>query len=276
MRLNRLLIKVGTRSAAPIETIAADGRKWPFSEIWSSFNQRKACNPRSKTSAFPVARPLRIKACASFALSYDSSSSNQHQSGFAFVPQKLHEPAGQRVARLIDKTVSAQSPQVFMDSDQAESPDRGEVNSVKAGKARAKNCPAIIWKLLKGDRPTVRRRAPTTLALGNLPILGDPATAIKAHVIVEAIRFKIERVMKERAAGGGQVRSARDLRPIRRAGPARMKARALSSVQYPFGEIRHTENGVLEDACENGHRDKMISSSMSGVPGSLVERLSGK
>ena len=31
---------------------------------------------------------------------------------------------------------------------------RGEVNSVKAGNASAKSCPAIIWKLRIGERPT--------------------------------------------------------------------------------------------------------------------------
>ena len=73
--------------------------------------------------------------------------------------EKFHEPAGECIASLIDEAVAAQSPQVFMDADQAEGPGPGEVNSVNAGNACANSCPAIIWKLRNGDRPTPTPRA---------------------------------------------------------------------------------------------------------------------
>src|SRR5580658_424924 len=36
--------------------------------------------------------------------------------------EKLHEPEGEFIASLFDEAVSAQSPQIFMDTDQAEGP----------------------------------------------------------------------------------------------------------------------------------------------------------
>ena len=40
---------------------------------------------------------------------------------------------------------------------------RGDVNSVSAGNASAKSCPAIIWKLRNGERPTPMPSAQSAL-----------------------------------------------------------------------------------------------------------------
>ena len=41
-----------------------------------------------------------------------------------------------------------------MDADKAESPRPRRGESGQRGHASAKSCPAIIWKLRKGERPT--------------------------------------------------------------------------------------------------------------------------
>ena len=53
---------------------------------------------------------------------------------------------------------------------------RGEVNSVSAGNASAKSCPAIIWKLAKGERPTPMPSAQSALP-DSPPIPVRPASA---------------------------------------------------------------------------------------------------
>ena len=90
--------------------------------------------PRSKTVGWPVACPLRIRACASFALSYVSSSSNHRQSG-GRVLEEFHKPGCERLARLIDQAVATQPLQVFINADQAERPRsrRREVRHCRQG-----------------------------------------------------------------------------------------------------------------------------------------------
>ena len=97
---------------------------------------------------------------------------------------------------------------------------RGEVNSVSAGNASAKSCPAIIWKLRNGERPTPMPSAQSARPLTVLrPLFVEPA-AVKTHVVVEAFRLEVERVM-QKSRGRWWPASARvpDPRPIHRAAP---------------------------------------------------------
>ena len=69
LRLDGLLVEIGARAATAVEPVAANGPKVTLLRDLQFVSQRKACKPRSNTACCPVARPLRIKACASFALS---------------------------------------------------------------------------------------------------------------------------------------------------------------------------------------------------------------
>ena len=108
---------------------------------------------------------------------------------------------------------------------------RGDVNSVKAGNASAKSCPAIIWKLRNGERPTADAQRPQRPALTVLRSLRVQPAPIETHVIVEALGFGVEGVMKKRGAGGGHARSRSGSSPSSPSSTARINARALSSVQ---------------------------------------------
>ena len=69
LRFNGLLIESGAQAAAPVKSVAADRAEVAVLGICNSASQRKARRPRSSTAVCPVACPLTIKACASFALS---------------------------------------------------------------------------------------------------------------------------------------------------------------------------------------------------------------
>ena len=57
------------------------GRKWPFSEICSSVSQRKALEALFENGRMPGSLPAEMRAWASLALSYESSSQTTASQG---------------------------------------------------------------------------------------------------------------------------------------------------------------------------------------------------
>ena len=221
LRLNGLLVEIGARAAAAVEPIAANGPKVTLlGHLQFRQPAQGLAGPARSTACCPVACPLRIKACASFALSYDSSSSNQCQSGCALASKSSmsRQVSVSRVwlTRLSPLNRRRYSWMPIRPNAHA----RGEVNSVSAGNASAKSCPAIIWKLRKGERPTPMPSAQSALPVTVLRSLFVQPAPVKTQVVVEAFRFEIESVMEERRGGGGQCPHATpDPRPIHRAAP---------------------------------------------------------
>ena len=67
--LDWLLIEIGPRAAARVKAVAADGAEVTARGALDADEPLERCSPNSCTAASPLARPLRISACDSAALS---------------------------------------------------------------------------------------------------------------------------------------------------------------------------------------------------------------
>ena len=109
---------------------------------------------------------------------------------------------------------------------------RGEVNSVSAGKRLREELSGHHLEAPERRTSHAHAQRPQRPALTILRSLLIEPAAVKTQEIVEAFRLGVEGVMQEGGVGGGQ-RSARcsGSSPNSPSSTARMKARALSSVQ---------------------------------------------
>ena len=81
--------------------------------------------------------------------------------------------------------------------------------------------------------------------------------AVKAHVVVKALRFEIERVMKKGRAGSGNAPHAfRVLSQFTQLHREDERPRIIVGA-IAFGKIRNAENGVLEDSGRISHPGEM-------------------
>ncbi len=105
--------------------------------------------PRSSTTCCPVACPVTIRACASLALSYESSSSNHRPIRVAPASKRSMRRHRRRLPGLVHQTVAAaRSAQIFVDAEETECPfrpRRREPGHRRQGQ-RWRCCTAIIWK----------------------------------------------------------------------------------------------------------------------------------
>ena len=190
--------------------------------------------------------------------------------------EQLHQPRGERFADLLGEAIAAQALQILMNAEQGESPRarRGEV-----GHRRQR-----LGEELSGhDLETAIRRAahahaqrPQRPAVRILRALFIEPAAVEAQVVVEAPGLGIERVMQERRVSGGQRPHALRLflHLVQQHGEnegARVVVRAVA-----FGEIRHGEQGVLEEAGRVGHPRQMVQLQLRQLARLLIQGLGGK
>jgi len=180
------------------------GRKWPFSEVWTSASQRKVCRPRSINNGWPMSWPLRIRACASLALSYVSSSSNQGQSACAALPPYSSiQPAGQCFAVCVTRRSPLSRRRYSWIPIRANAHARGEVKVVTVGSAGRR-----VGRTSPGscDRANAPRPgpAPTALAVTIFRARFVQPPAVEAQMVVKAFGLEIQRVIQEGRVSGSQ------------------------------------------------------------------------
>jgi len=154
MGLNGLLIEIGARTAAAVEPVAANGPKvtllghlqfgQPAQGLKSPLEHRLL--PGCLSGDNQGVRELGV-VVGQFLL-------KPWPVGVGAGLEALHEPAHQHLSRLVDEAVAAHRRRYSWMPIRPNAQARGELKLVSAGSASAKSCPAIIWKLRKGERPT--------------------------------------------------------------------------------------------------------------------------
>ena len=135
---------------------------------------------------------------------------------------------------------------------------RGDVKSGQSGQSQREELAGhhLEAPIRRASHACAQRpeRPPMTVLRS---LLVQPAP-VKAQVVVEAIRFEIERVMEERGGGGGQCPHGLRILAQFTEQDGENEGPGVVVGAVAFGKIRNAEDGVLEDSGGVGHPRQMI------------------
>src|SRR3954470_14516661 len=165
--------------------------------------------------------------------------------------------SGEGFAGLVDRAIAAQAQQVFVDTQEAESPGAGRSEGCHYWQSLGEKLAGECLKAAIGGTPTGEAQRPERPGVAVLGALFIEPVPVETQMVVEPSSLAVKRVIQKCGIGSreGAQASGFLLQLFEEDGQDESASGVIGAIT--LGEVWHGEDGMLENARGIGHAREM-------------------